>query len=270
MYAIIVSTVDTVGLNVKQRLLENFDFKETEKEFDGNVIYSSEEFELITIEKLQIFADYVNEIDAEVLIFASRHSSEKGTPSLTAHCIGNWGPKAEMGGKPRTLVPAVPSLMKNYLQGLQKQKEEKKLEYDIVAEVTHHGAFLTKPSIYIEIGSSEKQWKDENAALALAETIMQNTEFGDYKTAIGIGGPHYQLEFTKLMLKTDYAIGHICPKYAVEFFDAEMLNKSISSSMEPVQEIVLDYKGLGTEKQRIKEIVESQDLPVKRIKKLLK
>lgn len=270
MYAIIVSTVDAAGLTIKKQLLENFDFKKTKNTYKGNEIYNYKNFNLYTINDLQIYADYLNELKEEILIFASRHSSEKGTPSLTAHCIGNWGTEAKFGGKPRTLVPAVPSLVKNYLNGLQKHKEKNSLDYEVVAEVTHHGAFLTKPSVYIEVGSSEKQWRDEKAALAIAETIMNDTYLGKYKTAIGIGGPHYHLEFTKLMLNTDYAIGHICPKYAIENFDNEMLQKAISSSLEGVQEIVLDYKGLGTEKERIARIVEECKLPVKRLRKLLK
>ncbi|MFH1240121.1 MAG: D-aminoacyl-tRNA deacylase [Candidatus Diapherotrites archaeon] len=278
MYAIIVSTVDTAGLAIKKQLLGNFDFKETDKQYKNNEIYTFENFNLYTINDLQIYADYLDELGEEILIFASRHSSEKGTPSLTTHCIGNWGNTAEMGGKPRTLVPAVPSLVKNYLVGLQKQKEKNSLNYEVIAEVTHHGAFLTKPSIYIEVGSSETEWTDENAALAIAETIMHETniletnihetKIGNYKTAIGIGGPHYHKEFTKLMLKTNYAIGHICPKYALENFDEVMLQKAIKSSLEPVQEIVLDYKGLGTEKERIMRIVEECKLPVKRIRQI--
>lgn len=268
MKAIIVSKEDIAGLNIKKQLLGHFDFKEKKTLYKGNKVLVFRDFELYTIEDLQIYADYVDEIPAEVLIFASRHSSGKGTPSLTAHCIGNWGPEAKLGGKPKTLVPAVPSLIKNYLIGLTWQRSKKSLDYEVVVEVTHHGAFLKKPAVYIELGSSEKQWKDENAALAIAETIINNTTFGNYKTAIGIGGPHYHLEFTKLMLKTNYAIGHICPKYALEFFDEKMLQAAISSSMESVQEIVLDYKGLGEEKQRIKELLESQNLPVKRIRSI--
>ena len=129
MYAIIVSTIDIAGLTIKKQLLENFDFEKTGNTYKGNESYNYKNLNLYTINDLQIYADCLDELKEDILIFASRHSSEKGTPSLTAHCIGNWGYEAKFGGKPRTLVPAVPSLVKNYLGGLEQQKTQKNLNY---------------------------------------------------------------------------------------------------------------------------------------------
>ena len=74
-------------------------------------------------------------------------------------------------------------------------------EYDLTLETTHHGPVLTKPTLYIEIGSTEKQWNSKEAADAWASVIAQNLglkesepvswrEGGD--VMIGLGGGHYR------------------------------------------------------------------------------
>lgn len=270
MHSIIVSKKDIAGINIADKLINNFKFEETDREFDGNKIYEKGNFQLVTINEFQVYADYVNELETDLLIFASKHSSKTGPAALTVHAPGNWG-KAELGGKDRELCPTYANLLKNYLVKLERQKEERKLENSVILEVSHHGAHLTKPAVYIEIGSNTLHWKSEEAALAVAETIVNATKLeGSNTIAIALGGGHYPIEFTKLVLRKNYALSHICPKYALGDFNEEMLIKAIEATKEPVDEIVLDYKGLGTEKARIKEILDRQELPIKRVRNLLK
>lgn len=191
---------------------------------------------------------------------------------LTCHAIGNWG-KAELGGKDKTLVPTSAFLLRNYLFGLQKQQKEKNLQFEITAEATHHGPFLSKPAVFIEVGSSEEQWRNESAALAVAETIAGVTSLNcgsDVVPVIGVGGTHYCSEFSKLVLRKQFAFSHVCPEYALANFDEEMLQKAIGCSVEKPQMIVLDWKGLGKEKARIADLLSKQPLPVERVQKLLK
>lgn len=221
------------------------------------------------IEGNQCFADSVGLLDADFFIFASRHGSESAKPTLSTHCIGNWG-KAELGGRDKQLVPTNAFLLKNYLLALQKKKEETQLQYEVCLEVTHHGPFLSKPTVFIELGSSEKQWKDKQAAQAVAEVIINSTSLeSNSKPAIGIGGGHYCPEFSKLVLRTEYALGHICPGYALQHFDLEMLQKAIDCTQPKPEAIIFDEKGLGKEGQRIKQLLASQQLPVLRLRKLL-
>jgi len=216
------------------------------------------------------FLDKANEIDAEPLVFASTHRSAAGKHTLTTHCIGNWA-KAELGGKDRTLVPTNSFLLKNYLLGLQRKKEESQLEYEVSLEVTHHGPLLNKQTVFIEVGCSEKQWQDKNAAKAIAQVIQESTSVeGNYKSAIALGGGHYAPEFTKLVLRKDWALGHICPMYALQHFGKEMLDKALQATFPKPEAIILDWKGLKQEKQRIKELLETQQLPVFRVRQLLK
>ena len=219
------------------------------------------------IEGNQCFANGANNIQADFLIFASLHKSESEKPTLTVHSIGNWG-KAEYGGKDKTLVPTNSFLIKNYLCAL--QKEETPPQYDISLEISHHGPSLSKPTVFIELGSSEKQWRDKEAAKAIANTILSSTSVeGNFKSAIALGGGHYCPSFTKITLRTEYALGTICPQYALSSFDEEMLQKAIEATTPKPEAIILDWKGLGKEKARIKELLERQELPILRARRLL-
>jgi D-aminoacyl-tRNA deacylase len=160
--------------------------------------------------------------------------------------------------------------LKNYLLALQGQKEKKNLGYEVCLEASHHGPFLQKPSVFIELGSSEKQWQDKAAARAIANVIINSTSLeGNFKSAIALGGTHYCQEFSKLVLRTDWAIGHICPEYALPSLDDQMLQMAIDCTIPRPEAIILDWKGLGKEKARVMELLGKQNLPVLRARKLL-
>jgi len=53
------------------------------------------------------------------------------------------------------------------------------------------------------------------------------------------------------------------------FFDEASLDKAIESTFPKPEAIILDWKGLGKEKARIKDLLDNQDLPVLRARKLL-
>jgi len=268
---VVVSKEDIGGMNIYSRLLENFDFKGTEHSFRGNPFYESKKagLRLILIDSLHIFSEHLDELNAEFIIFASRHSSKSGKPTLSVHPVGNWG-KAELGGVSRELGLSSAALMKSYLIGLKEKQEQQNLEYEVSYEATHHGPLLKTPCCFIEIGSIEQQWRDEKAGLAVAETIMEKTTFPECKPAIGIGGLHYNPRFTKIALSTEHAFSHMCPKYNLPNFNLEMLEKAVSASLEKVEEIIVEYKGLGSEKQRILALLEQQELPVFKARELKK
>ncbi len=294
-FAIIASTQDKAGMNIAAQLMQRFGFTHTPEKFDGSAVWAKENLKLYFINEAQIYADYATEIPADVLVFASKHKSESAKPTLTVHAIGSWG-KAEMGGRAGQLVPTSANLIKNYLLSLEKQRTSKKLNYEVSLECTHHGPFLTKPAVFIELGSSEEQWLDSIAGQAIAEVIANHTSLsakpvsgvgsndrtiaevianhtslsGNPCTALAFGGGHYCPEFTKLLLRTNYATSHICPKYALPDLSEEMLCKALESSLETVQEFVIDSKGLGNQKQHVMKTLNQQGLPVNDVRKLIK
>lgn len=267
LFSIIVSKTDPAGLNVSEILIEKFGFEESADKFDNNSIYKNKtkNMQLAFINSRQIFADNVNSLESDAYIFASLHRGNK--PCLTVHPIGNFG-KAEFGGKDKTLVPSLPKLMKSYLVGLEKQKEEKKLEYDVCYEQTHHGPFLSKPTLFIELGNDEAHWADKRAAEAVAETIMNSSKPSGKRTALNIGGQHYPHYATKLALATDIAFSHMCPEWALKDFTEESLQEMIAKTLEKIDLIAVEWKGLEKEKGRIMKILGAQSIPFEKADKI--
>ncbi|MCD6478366.1 MAG: D-tyrosyl-tRNA(Tyr) deacylase [Candidatus Diapherotrites archaeon] len=264
MKAIIVSKLDPAGMNIAKHLLES-GFEKTSEKFDGNDVFElgEKEMKLYFINEDQVYADYVDKIDCELIIFASKHASVSKRPTLTVHPIGNWG-NAELGGKSHELVKTSAAVMKSYLIELQKQKEEKSLSYEVSYEATHHGPYLTKPTVYIELGSSIEQWKDEKAAKAIAETILNADYRMRCKAAIGFGGLHYNPHFTRIALQSDYGFSHMCAKYALQFLNERMVEKAIENTVEKVEAFIIEKKGLSSERQRIIAMLEKFGIPILR------
>jgi len=220
----------------------------------------------------QCFADSVDEIKADFFVFASKHRAASGRPSLTCHAVGNWG-KAEAGGREKTLVKTSSFLLRNYLLELNRLKAEKNLPFDATMECSHHGPFLRKPCVFIEVGSSEPQWNDKAACAAVAEAVSKATSLkcaGDIAPVIGVGGTHYCSEFSKLVLRKNFAFSHVCPEHALQFLDDALLQQAVACSLESPRMIVVDWKGLGKEKARVMDLLSRQGLPVERVQRLLR
>ncbi|HLD58260.1 MAG TPA: D-aminoacyl-tRNA deacylase [archaeon] len=265
LFSIIVSKTDSAGMNFRSLFIESFGFKETEREFQGNKIFSFKNFELVTIDSSQVFADFLSELKTDFFVFASKHGSKSGKPSLTVHSIGNFS-RAELGGKDFSLVPASAFLSANYLLSLKEKQLSQNLQgFDVSLEATHHGPFLEKPAIFIELGSSEKEWQLKKPAEAICETILEKTSLrSDAVPCIGIGGGHYSPSFTKRIFSENLAFSHIAAEYAMPFFNENSLREMLSKSIEKTQRIVVDKKGIGKseQKNRVKKILEAQEIEV--------
>jgi len=257
--AIITSKKDNAAMNIAEGL----------KEFDLESVNAK----VYEIEERGTIAENLHEtIEADQFIFASRHVAKEKTPSLTCHVIGNWN-LAEHGGKDKTLNKVSAIMFKKLFQELSKRKDE--TDYQITMEATHHGPFVDKPTCFIEIGSDEKEWEDKEAGKIIAKTIFNflqnsNNENSNYKIAIGIGGPHYCNNFNKIQLGENFAISHICPKYMLPLLTETVLQDAIDKTKEKVNLILLDWKGLGKEKQRILELLENINIEYKRIDQIKK
>ena len=267
--AIIASSKDPAGINIRNNLIELFEFDKLNEIFDKNDVFQYEKIpnkliKLYLTNDDLIYSENIDKrIDADILIFASKHRSKENTPSFAVHAIGNWG-KAEFGGEEGKLCFSSAILLKNLF--IELNKDAKEINYELTLEATHHGPFVEKPAVFIEIGSTEKEWNDKNNGGIIAKTIMDalQNEHQIYKIAVGVGGPHYCNNFNKIILKTDIAISHICPKYALANLNEELIKQSIEKTLEKIDFFVLDWKGLGKEKQRIVETLKNLSLDFKR------
>ncbi len=200
------------------------------------------------------------------VIVLSKHASSAGTKSLTVHSIGNFD-KAEFGGREKTLCTTTPKTITNLLRGL--KEKNKNEEYVVCYEVTHHGPYCEKEVCFIELGSSQKEWDNKEEAEIIAKTLIEDTmKENNDKIVIGIGGRHYAPDFTKLALRKNYSFGHICPQYALESLDSDLLAQMISKT--GAEEIVIDWKGLKTWKQKVLDLCEQSGLKFERVQRLLK
>jgi D-aminoacyl-tRNA deacylase len=188
-----------------------------------------------------------DQFNPDLFVFLSRHSSASGIPTLSVHTPGNLA-EAKFGGKPKTVSISPAAAMKNALSEMAKLKTEKGLDYEVSYECTHHGPSLDTPAMFVEVGSSPKQWRDTEAAAVVADAAVAAVqECQSCSVALGIGGPHYNRKFTKLALTNRWAFGHMIPKYALGKVDDETIRQCVERTVGTVDSVVLDWKGIKAE-----------------------
>jgi D-aminoacyl-tRNA deacylase len=268
--AIIVSNKDPAGMNIKKALLDNFNFIE-ENSFKGEkTFFLKKDYILTRIYTINDDCVHANsidkEIDSELFVFATKHKSNSGIPSLTAHSPGNFG-MAELGGFERKLCISPAFYIK---QAINELSALNTIDFDVVQEVTHHGPYIEKPVFFIEIGSGEKEWNNKEAGVIVARALMNTLlkKNFNFESAIGIGGLHTMPNFKKIILKTNIAFGHVCAKYNLEELDFEILEQAYKRTIPNPKKIIIDWKGLGNFKEKVGEL--SKDFSLKYDVQILK
>ncbi len=159
------------------------------------------------------------------IVFPSIHRSERSVPCLTVHPIGNPGPRADVGGAPRELVPTDPSRMAAALRGL--SERARPLGLPVSYEATHHGPALGLPAFFAEVGETVEPGLSQPAARAVGETLRALSPDPTDRPALAVGGGHYAPRFTDLALGRRWAFGHILSRYAI----AEMTEASAREAL---------------------------------------
>jgi D-aminoacyl-tRNA deacylase len=205
--------------------------------------------------------------DASSFIFLSKHRSDSQIPTLTCHCTGNFS-NNPYGGNPKEIAISYPSLQKAYLRAITTIGREVPT-YDIIIETTHHGpTSLKKPVLFVELGSSEKQWGDRNAARVICETLLAVLDNGIErckKIGVALGGTHYPVKFNKLLLESEFGLAAVASKHNLDAIDEKMLDQMIKKSVENVTHIVVDSKGLGSHKGSIMKMAEKSGLEIYKV-----
>ena len=247
MPTLIYSLLDAAGPNIANNLIKKFGFKET----IGTElkVFSRGDIRLVGVnERLVSLKNLDERFKTDLLIFLSTHKSESGLKCLTAHIPGNWG-KAELGGEEKQICFSNPTKLKIILKEISKLAKGK-IDWPVYLEADHHGPFANTPSIFAEIGSSENEWKNKVAGEIIAEAVMKGLMSEEkFKVAFCIGGGHYAPAFTKTILETDTAVSHVLPKYAVDEIDFESFKQGVERSVEPVEFILMDWKGMNKEQR---------------------
>ena len=220
---------------------------------------------MVTIDRMHVHAEGIDRtaeafgVKVDEMIVLSRHSSASGKPTLTVHPIGNYKGN-DMGGKAETLVKACPHLMTASLRRISAVNNDP--DYSVSFEVTHHGPYVSVPTMYIEIGSDETHWGDKLAAEVLVDSLL-TADVQDYPAVIGVGGGHYAPRFTDLALSTKVDVGHMVPNYQIADSTDEEVSRMISSAAAATDtDLVYVHRNSmkGPEERRINGIIESLGL----------
>ena len=204
----------------------------------------------------------------EVVIFASRHRSESNDATLTAHWTGNTTSQADFGGKPKSLSFTAPPRLRAALLALDEAKAARGLAYSVTVEATHHGPTeLGLPTLFVELGSTEKEWNDKQAGEAAAEAIWQTaTTSLQGKNAVGFGGGHYCNKQSRAIREDGYAFGHILSKYFFEEYDEEIVRMAFNRTMGECRTAVIDWKGVrGRDREKLLHTLNEMRVQVVRV-----
>ena len=255
MILLVHSTRDIAGVNIANNLLNLYPFVKTDQLYHENPVYiaaiNGNQISFITLEEEAVNAQNLPEDfpSAQLIVFISRHSSQSGIPTLSVHTPGNFA-EAHLGGLPKAISVSPAMAMRDALKALLFYKELLTLDYEVSYEGTHHGPSLNAPTMFVELGSSPAQWNDLKAAEAVAHAAMSaiaNFSTPANSAVLGIGGPHYNMKFTRMALVGEAVFGHMMPKYAVSVIDSEMLAQCVEKTLEKVSLAILDWKGIRSQ-----------------------
>jgi D-aminoacyl-tRNA deacylase len=277
---IISSMEDPASTNIKKGLLKLSNWNELDK-FYNNIVYQyskKKDIVMITINDSMIKHENLDKEIKEKLglnprqaIFISRHRSITGTPTLTTHPIGNYG-NAEFGGKAKTLCKSSPKMMVQLIRIIKRNAKKEKLYHKVCLEVTHHGPYIEIPTLFVEVGSNEEEWKKQKPADTIAKSILELIQTYQYEedlprdipVLLGIGGGHYAPRFTDIIFEKKAAFGHMIPTYQIEAgnINEEMLEKALHNTPN-VKGVYIHRKSIKKSKAtEFRNIFEKKGIPV--------
>ncbi|MEM3064763.1 MAG: D-aminoacyl-tRNA deacylase [Candidatus Nitrosotenuis sp.] len=244
---------DPAGYNMAKYLV-----RQMQKDDDT---YKGKHFDLAIIQSPAISADWLEQkYRYDGFVFLSKHAAQSGELALTCHSTGNFA-DAQFGGNPHQVAVPHPHLQKAYLQNLWKHKN-KYDKFQITIEATHHGpTALSKPTLFIEVGTTEKEWNNESLCSSVAQIVSDTMSEPrkEWPVAICFGGTHYPEKFTKELIEGKHALGTVVPKHALEFLDERLFGHILEQNKEATAALV-DWGGLGPHKQKVLDLLKTTDL----------
>lgn len=224
MRVLVASRHDPASLNIRDRLLERGSFERTGGTFRDAPVWARSETILVEVEGPAIRDE---RLDADLratgwpvmdVWFLSKHAAASGQPSLTVHPIGNHG-AAEFGGRPGELSPASPRDMGALLRRLRHHARAAGLPHAVTYESTHHGPSMGFPTLWVEIGSEDRWYRDPVSGAVVAqavEDVLSGEGRCDGPVLVGVGGGHYVPRATDVAAAGQADFGHFLPSHFVD------------------------------------------------------
>jgi D-aminoacyl-tRNA deacylase len=261
---IVASRRDTAAQNIAQHLIRDHDFQPV----SANLLHSGDIF-LAHVDSDSVdTTDLGIDFKAEAVIFASRHRSESGDPTLTVHWPGNPTSRADLGGNAKSLSFTDPSRLRAALLALDEARETKKLNYAVTMEATHHGPTeLDAPTLFVEIGSGEEQWNDPKAAACAGQAVwVAASSPSKGKAAVGFGGGHYCNKHSLAIRKEGYAFSHVLSKYFFDEYDEDIVQMAFERTLGGCQTAVIDWKGVrGSDRTALLHTLKRMNIEIVRV-----
>jgi D-aminoacyl-tRNA deacylase len=253
-FVLVASSKNPASRTIASALIERHGFESTGINFGSRDIFQKGSVILATIDTEIIEPpDLDSFFRPRAYVFLSTHRAESGIPSLTVHTTGNFTDREVLGARPREVGAIDPDLQKNYLIALNERKAE--LEgYEVTIEATHHGpTSLRRPVLFVELGSTERQWGDAHAAGVISDALMASLATGKSwdKVGLAFGGTHYPQKFNKVILEGEYALSAVVAKHYLEWIDEAMFGQLIQRTSRFPRYVFVDWKGAGPHRERI-------------------
>ena len=217
------------------------------------------DWEFLEVAGRLIHAERVDrDLDVDLVVFLSRHTSQRPVPQLTVHATGNAG-EAALGGEPDRFASCMPGFMQSVLRALANGALE---GYRVSYERTHHGPTdLETPSCFVEIGSGPVQWSDPAAGECVARAVLSASPDPLAVPLLGFGGAQYASRQTAVSLATRGAFGHIIRTGDIGRIDGAMLSGLVEGS--GAVAAFIDRKAVPRPAvERLLELLDAAGLPV--------
>lgn len=210
--------------------------------------------------------------EPDLLLSVNYHSSENPMPILSVHATGNPTTYAPIGGTPEKLGIAPAGKMKLAIEELSRRKDEFELrDFSLCLEATHGPGDMPWPYMEVEVGSSPKEWSNEKAVEATVDAALYALSHNfDGRCLVGLCGGHYALRHTKVVLQSNYAIGHILTNHVITNLRPEMLREAAAKTVGGADFFVLDTKDKSEVKAKARELVESVGMRLEKDEHLMK
>ncbi|KAL9262589.1 D-aminoacyl-tRNA deacylase-like protein [Drosera capensis] len=143
------------------------------------------------------------------------------------------GDAVPQGGRPGWAALPEPR-MGPWIRLLKRISESRGLnpEFEITMEATHHGPVTSKPTMFLEIGSTMEYWRRQDAAQVMAQLVWEGLGLGESepvgkwssesdkkKVLLGVGGGHCVPRHMDIILKENVWMGHLLSGYSLPMED---------------------------------------------------
>jgi ABC-2 type transport system permease protein len=201
---IITSTEDQASQTIREFLIENYPFEKADNPNDQWRLWQESPTYLLNFNKTDLFKEissfyqfinirivqtdkrmvFIDEnltedqlnstFGGHFIIFASRHRSQTEIPAILTHTTGNWTEDISHGGSACKIAHTSALLLGYAYRNLLQQQFSLNLDWPVDLEVNHHGPTnINRPIIFMELGSSDANYRNKLGACAVGNAIIQ-------------------------------------------------------------------------------------------------